>query len=196
MALCIPMTLTSNDKSLPHNRHLSPHEIRAMYKSTLKKVRHMDLTNRMQLVEKLARSLSVEGVVPITKCTKTLNRTFSLFGTQTSFDESNDYLFSGISNDSQFFSIAEQDDQRNYSTKTPYPCPSDGHCLSSPPMGYKPIGIQLLARHGSRALNGHDYDIQTLTIWRLAQEINMLTIIGEQLKEDTELFMEENNRVG
>ena len=194
MALCIPMTMNSNDKSLPHNRHLSLHEIRGMYRSTLKKVRHMDLNNRMELVEKLARSLSVEGV--LSKRTKTLTRTFSLFGSQSSFDESNDYSFSGISNDSQISSIPEQDDQRNYSTKTPYPCPSNGHRLSSPPQGFKPIGIQLLARHGSRALNGHDYDIQILTIWRLAKEINMLTSIGEQLKEDTELFMEENNRVG
>jgi hypothetical protein len=167
-----------------------------MYKTTMKKARHMDLTNRIQLVERLARSLSVEGVLPISKHTKTLSRTISLFGNQSPFEESNDLCFTAIPNDLEYFSIPEEDDKRYYSTKTPYPCPSDEHHLSSPPMGYKPIGIQLLARHGSRALNGHDYDLQVLIIWQLAKDINMLTNLGEQLKEDIELFMTENNRVG
>ncbi|CAF4946077.1 unnamed protein product, partial [Rotaria socialis] len=64
-------------------------------------------------------------------------------------------------------------------------------------MGYKPICVQLLARHGSRTfINSHDYDRQTLQIWQVAKEKNMLTPLGEQLKEDIEWFMHENVRVG
>jgi len=196
MALCIPMMMALNERSLSYYRYPSAHEIRTMRQTTAKKVRHVDLTNRIQLVERLARSLSVEGILPISKNAKTLSRTISLFENKSQHEQSNEFSFTGIPNESECLSIPEEDDKRHYSTKKPYPYPSNEHRLSSPPMGYKPICIQLLARHGSRSLNGHDYDLQTLKIWQLAKEKNMLTSLGEQLKADTELFMNENNRVG
>lgn len=80
--------------------------------------------------------------------------------------------------------------------KKPYPSPSNDYQLSLPPPNYKPIGIQLLARHGSRSLNSHDYDMQTLRIWQIAKDSQMLTQLGKELKIDTDLFMFANNHVG
>jgi hypothetical protein len=190
MTLCTPMTPALNEKSYQYYPHPSIHEIRNVYQTTLKKVFDIDITNHIQLAQRLARSLSVEGIIPMPNKSKTYSRTNSLFVRQ------KDLNFTAIENELDFQSIVEEDNKRHYSTKKPYECPSKEYILSSPPIGYKPICIQLLARHGSRSLNGHDYDLQTLKIWQLAKEKNMLTSLGEQLKADTELFMNENNRVG
>jgi len=107
-----------------------------------------------------------------------------------------DSCFTATENELDFKSIPEEDDTRYYSTKTPYKSPSKDYVLSSPPAGYKPICVQLLARHGSRTLTKHAYDCLTIQIWQLAKEKDMLTPFGEELKNDTELFMKENKRVG
>jgi len=201
MALCTPMTPTLNEKSYQYYAHPSIHEIRDVYQTTLKNVFDIDLTNHIQLAQRLARSLSVEGIIPMPNKIKTYSRTNSLFVHQYGIksqceNHQKDLCFTAIENELDFQSIPEEDNKRHYSTKKPYECPSKEYILSSPPNGYKPICIQLLARHGSRSLNGHDYDLQTLKIWQLAKQKNMLTTLGEQLKEDTELFMDANNHVG
>ncbi|CAF0913886.1 unnamed protein product [Adineta ricciae] len=109
----------------------------------------------------------------------------------------NDLDSSKNENELDFSPITEKDDSdRFYSTKTSYKSPTKDYTLSSPPSGFKPICVQFLARHGSRTLTSHSYDIQTLKVWQLAKERNMLTHLGEQLKEDIERFMKENNQIG
>ncbi|CAF2996359.1 unnamed protein product [Rotaria sp. Silwood2] len=108
----------------------------------------------------------------------------------------NDICSRVVNHKSDSISVNNENHERHYSTKTPYKYSSEKYILSSPPTGYKPICIQLLARHGSRTLSSRDYDLETLTVWQLAKQKNMLTPLGEQLKRDIELFMHENNRVG
>jgi hypothetical protein len=177
------------EKSSPFNPHPSLHEIRNMCHMTLNKVLNIDITDRNQLVERLARSFSVEGMIPISTTARTYSRTSSLFVRQSEIKTELE------ENELEFEAIIE-DDKRHYSTKKAYECPSPEYILSTPPTGYKPICVQLLARHGSRSLNGHDYDLETLKIWRLAKEKNMLTPLGKQLENDIKLFMDANNTVG
>jgi hypothetical protein len=87
-------------------------------------------------------------------------------------------------------------DERYYSTKTPYQCPLHVGSLSSPPAGYQPICVQLLARHGSRTLNHHSYDQDMIRLWHSAQASNMLTPFGQQLKHDIEVFVNANHQIG
>ena len=102
-----------------------------------------------------------------------------------------------ISNDFRSFSNLEfYSDQRHYSTKRPYPSASRKRFLSSPPEGFHPIAVQVLARHGSRTLAHNNYDERVLKIWRIAHEKNQLTVFGQQLKDDVDLFMEANNCLG
>lgn len=193
MAVCTTMTPILTEKS-SQCYHYSPiNDLRDIYQTSLKQYFNIDISNPFQLVQRLARSLSVEGIIPMpNNHSKTYTRTNSLY----IHHQKKEFPFKSIENDLDFQVIPEENDKRHYSTKTPYPCPSNECILSSPPMGYKPICIQLLARHGSRSLNGHDYDMQIIKIWQLAKENNLLTLLGEQLKEDIELFMEENNCVG
>ena len=194
MALCTTMSSAFNDASLPYYPSASLHP---MYRTSWKKSAvNIDLTDQMQLAENIVRSLSAEGILPLSTETTLYTRAISLLAQQTSYEEIEESSSITICNDLQFFSILDDDEHRYYSTKKPYPSPSKGHCLSSPPNGYKPIGIQLLARHGSRALTNHDYDIELLQIWQLAKERNLLTKLGEQLEQDTKLFMNANNLVG
>ncbi len=198
MSLCTTIIPTLHEKSPVYYRHPSLLEIRTMCQTTLKKVLDIDITNHIQFAERLARSLSVEGILPISINRKIYTRTNSLFVRQIEIKSllSKDFSFTATENEFDFLPIPEEHDQRHYSTKKPYPCPGKDYRLSTPPNGYQPISIQLLARHGSRSLNGHDYDLETLQIWQLAKEKNMLTTLGEQLKEDTEVFMAANNHVG
>lgn len=113
-------------------------------------------------------------------------------------NQSNKHLFSTSSKDSSLGAVLDQDNdhERHYSTKTPYPVPSESVSLSVPPAGYQPLCVQMLARHGSRTMTAHDYDQQILKIWHIAQQINMLTSFGEQLKTDVEQFIQANNHIG
>lgn len=192
MALCTTMSNGFTDTSLPYYP-TALHELHTMYRSSWNKpVGNME----MQFAENFVRSLSVEGILPTATETRLYTRAISLFARQSSYDEDDESLPEIIPNDSLFLSIPDDDEHRYYSTKKPYPSPSKEHSLSSPPNGFKPIGIQLLARHGSRALTNHDYDIELLEIWQIAKEKNLLTKLGEQLEEDTILFMNANNLVG
>ena len=197
MALCTTMSSAFNKTSLPHYPS-SLHKLQQMYRKPWKQTAtiDVDLTNRIQLAERLVRSLSVEGYLAHPEETRFYSRRISLIARQASYDETEELFLPTISNDLSFFSTPLDDENRYYSTKKPYPCPSKGHCLSSPPHGYKPIGIQLLARHGSRALTNHNYDIELLQIWQLAKEKNLLTKLGEELEEDTILFTHANDHVG
>jgi hypothetical protein len=201
MTFYTPIIPSLSEKSSQYHPYPSLYDIRNMCQTTLKKILHVDITDHIQLAQRLARSLSVEGIIPMSSKTKSYSRTNSLFVHQYGIKSQcenlgKDLCFTALENDYDFVSIPEEDNKRYYSTKKPYECPSKEYILSSPPIGYKPICVQLLARHGSRSLNGHDYDLQTLKIWQLAKQKNMLTSLGEQLKEDTELFMDANNKVG
>ena len=166
----------------------------------LKRAVSIDVNNRSQFVRQLKKALSVDNQSPGRPTKKTYDQTNSYSNRQLrmklpiSQTLNTDLCFSAIEIDSEFISIA--DVERHYSTKTPYPCPSVECTLSSAPPGYQPVGVQILARHGSRSLNGRDYDRQLLSIWTIAKQRNMLTMLGEQLKDDIELFMHANNQAG
>jgi len=140
--------------------------------------------------DRLARSISIENENPSTKSNRIYQRTKSLYGKTRKKKRLN-----FIEKEFYFLSI-DCNIRRYYSTKQPYPIPTNNYQLSLPPSGFKPIGVQLLARHGSRSLNSHDYDLQTLRIWQIAKDQQMLTQLGKELKIDTDLFMFANNHVG
>lgn len=145
--------------------------------------------NSKRLAQRLVRSLSVENENSLAKTTPLYQRTKSLYGKKKR--QHAKYL------QKEFCFLAiETSSKRYYSTKKPYPFLFDQYALSHTPSNYKPICIQLLARHGSRSLNSHDYDLQTLRIWNLAKDNQMLTSLGKELKIDIELFMHANNHVG
>lgn len=195
MALCTTMSSAFNKTSLPYYPS-SLHKLRRMYRKKAAATMDIELNNRIQLPDRFNRSLSMEGCLPQPTETRFFTRRISFIARQTSYEENDELFLPTISNDLRFFSTSSDDEHRYYSTKKPYPCPSKGHCLSSPPQGYKPIGIQLLARHGSRALTNHNYDIELLQIWQIAKENNLLTKLGEDLEDDTRLFMQANNHIG
>ena len=163
-------------------------ELRQIHDSSLKTILDVDHDNRIQPVEGLNRSFNVGSTV-----TKYVRRSsLQVCQPETKFQSK-----SPSSYDSSFALVSEEDShRRHYSTKTPYQPPSQGHVLSPPPPGFKPVCVQLLARHGSRTMTGQDFDRRTLRIWRLAKDNNMLTPFGEELKTDTERFMAETDLIG
>ena len=166
----------------------------------LKRAFSIDTSNRSQLVRQMKKALSVDHQSAGRTTKKTHDQTNSYCNRQLrmklpiSQALKTDPCFTAAETDVDFVSIA--DVERHYSTKAPYPCPSAECTLSSAPPGYQPVGVQILARHGSRSLNGRDYDRQLLSIWTIAKQRNMLTMLGEQLKDDIELFMHANNQAG
>ena len=152
----------------------------------------------------MARSFSMEEPFDLPVSKRACNRTksvlirspFKKYRVNRRVKEQNQCSTFSIRNLEFLPLIEEEDVERHYSTKRPYPRPSQDYLLSVPPAGYQPIGIQVLARHGSRTLNSHDYDQRILRIWHIAKQQNMLTAFGEQLRADTEVFIEANNQIG
>ena len=176
-----------------------------MYRTTLQKFFDTKVTNHIPLVETLTRRFSVEDIITNTSSGKTNSQTNSSVVPdaeakspleQASQVTPKDSCFTSIDNELGFSPDQGEDNKRYYSTRAPYKSPPKDYILSSPPVGYKPVCVQLLSRHGSRTLTEQNYGLQTLEIWQLAKEKNMLTPFGEELKKDTELFMEANNQVG
>ncbi|CAF0885776.1 unnamed protein product [Rotaria sordida] len=205
MALYTTINTSLNENSTQDYPYQYLDKTRNMHLMTLKNVLNIDIINHIQLDERLARNLIAKGIILLANTATTYIRPNSLFIRQfdrkVQFEQSkkaiqNDLCSQFISNKSNIISVSNEDYKRYYSTKTPYEYPSENYILSPPPTGYKPICVQLLARHGSRTLSNHDYDLETLTIWQLAKQKNMLTPLGEQLKEDIELFMHANNHLG
>jgi hypothetical protein len=194
MTLCTALNPSSNDAAAQQYPYSSFWELHQICESSFSAVLGFDRINHIQFIEGPNRSFSVENAVSMSSATSQSLRRNSFQVQQSEVKlQSN----GPISDELSFDAVAEEDSaQRHYSTKTPYRAPTQKHNLSSPPAGYKPVCVQLLARHGSRTLTSHDYDLQTLRIWHLAKERNMLTALGEELKADTERFMEANNLLG
>ncbi|CAF1637141.1 unnamed protein product [Rotaria magnacalcarata] len=201
MALCTTMNSNLNEESVQHDIQSSLDEILSMMSlTTLNITLNINAINHIQINESIARSFSTEGFISKSNAT---TRFIQQSNAKAQFEQSapvvtqEELCSTIIPNGSDLVHVTNEHHQRHYSTKKPYRyCPKK-NILSSPPMGYKPICVQLLARHGSRTfINSHDYDGQTMQIWQLAKEKNMLTPLGEQLKEDIELFIHENARVG
>lgn len=83
-----------------------------------------------------------------------------------------------------------------YSSKTPYQPPPSTMYLQSPPIGFELICTQLLARHGSRSLEGTKYDYLSKALWEKAKLEGSLTALGEQFGEDLENFIKINDIIG
>ena len=171
----------------------------------IRKVLNAGEISLFQLAGRSVKSLNGKGTSLLSNTAKISARINSFFVQQPEIKVRFEQPKNAVPEDSNFeFSRSELDVQSSmkgnyicyYSTKKPYVYPSQKYILSSPPTCYKPIGVQLLARHGSRTLASHNYDLTMLTIWQLAKEKNMLTPLGEQLKEDIELFINANNQLG
>lgn len=65
----------------------------------------------------------------------------------------------------------------HYTTKTPYPAPT-GQPELPVPEGFRPLMVQLAARHGSRPLSSPDDDDLSLQVWRQAADEEALTPLG------------------
>lgn len=83
-----------------------------------------------------------------------------------------------------------------YSTKTPYKPPSKLFDLPLPPSGFEIVCTQIVARHGSRALEGRKYDQLTLALWQKAEEEDALTELGHQFGRDLQYFISLNDEIG
>ncbi|UJR33520.1 hypothetical protein I4U23_020965 [Adineta vaga] len=83
-----------------------------------------------------------------------------------------------------------------YSTKTPYKPPSSELIIPIPPADYELVCAQIVARHGSRALEGRKYDRLTMSLWLQAKEENALTELGRQFGNDLRYFIDINDQIG
>ncbi|MFU8817590.1 MAG: histidine-type phosphatase [Pseudomonadales bacterium] len=82
----------------------------------------------------------------------------------------------------------------HYTTKTPYVPPSERAAL--PPQGFRPLMVQLVARHGSRPLSSADDDDLSLQVWRQAQAEGALTPLGAALGSVLEDVRAVHERLG
>jgi hypothetical protein len=83
-----------------------------------------------------------------------------------------------------------------YSTKTPYKPPPSTLVLPLPPTGFELVCAQLVARHGSRALEGRKYDKLTMALWKQAKDEDALTEYGEKFGDDLRYFIAVNDKLG
>ncbi|CAF4587312.1 unnamed protein product [Rotaria socialis] len=86
--------------------------------------------------------------------------------------------------------------KKYYSTKTPYKSPSPTVFLPPPPTGFELVCVQIVARHGSRALEGRKYDRLTTELWKQAKEEKTLTKYGEKFGDDLQHFIAANDKLG
>ena len=83
-----------------------------------------------------------------------------------------------------------------YASKTPYKPPASTFVLPSPPSNFELVCVQIVARHGCRALEGRKYDRLTKELWTQAKEEDALTEFGEQFGEDLQEFISVNDKLG
>jgi hypothetical protein len=84
----------------------------------------------------------------------------------------------------------------HYTTKTTYQPQQHQATYEPVPNGFVPIHTQLVARHGSRGLSGMKADVALLNLWKLAQQQNALTPLGERLGPQLEKLIEVNALLG
>ena len=84
----------------------------------------------------------------------------------------------------------------HYTTKTTYQPQQQQATYEPVPNGFVPIHTQLVARHGSRGLSGMKADVALLNLWKLAQQQNALTPLGEKLGPQLEKLIEVNALLG
>lgn len=68
-----------------------------------------------------------------------------------------------------------------YTSKTPYQPKGSPSEYTEAPAGYNLVGVQHVARHGSRGLSGPDADDLVLQLWHQAQREQALTPLGIEL---------------
>jgi hypothetical protein len=83
-----------------------------------------------------------------------------------------------------------------YSSKSTYKPPSSALVLPSPPSGFELVCTQMIARHGSRALEGRKYDKLTMALWTQAKQEGALTEFGQKFGEDLRYFISVNDKLG
>nr|WP_237219159.1 histidine-type phosphatase [Rhodoferax aquaticus] len=85
---------------------------------------------------------------------------------------------------------------QHYQTKTPYAPLQDLASYEEPPVGFRPVYTQLVARHGSRGLSSMKSDLAIYNLWRQAQADGALTPLGERLGPDVLQLMKANFLLG
>ena len=192
--MALVTTLNSNSSETSNQSYFYQYRLHHLYNSALCPMFSVDNIDQVRFINKHNRRISIPHSSPTSYHYWRDFRKQSLDIQEEGYNGTDS---SNSENEPEFKPVTEEDDSdRFYSTKTSYKSPMKDYTLSSPPSGFKPICVQFLARHGSRTLTGHSYDTQTLKNWQVAQERNMLTHLGEQLKEDIERFMKENNQIG
>ena len=68
-----------------------------------------------------------------------------------------------------------------YTSKTPYQPKGSASDYSLAPSGYQLVGVQHVARHGSRGLSSPDADDLVMQLWLQAQREQALTPLGKEL---------------
>ena len=87
------------------------------------------------------------------------------------------------------------DTRGHYTSKTPYEAPLE-HLLPTPPEGFQPLMVQMIARHGSRPLSSPDDDDLSLQVWNQARADGHLTPLGERLGSALEQLQDTHQRLG
>ena len=90
--------------------------------------------------------------------------------------------------------IAHADTDDSLSTKTPYRY--SGGTLQAPPVGFRPVNTQVVARHGSRGLSSFKYDALTMAIWEKANELGAVTPLGQDVHAQAMKLHEANENLG
>jgi len=81
-----------------------------------------------------------------------------------------------------------------YATRTPYPVPPGPDPAG--PVGFEPVFVQHLGRHGARTSTPGDHGERAGQLWRRASEEQALTPLGQQLGPVLDALDAETDRLG
>ena len=83
-----------------------------------------------------------------------------------------------------------------YGTKAVYEPFQDASTYHLPPVGYRPVLVEHVGRHGSRLLSSKKYDDLLLQLWEIAEADGGLTSLGESFGDDLREIIAVHESVG
>lgn len=86
--------------------------------------------------------------------------------------------------------------EQTFHTKTPYTPQQDSASYEAVPAGFRPVYVQMLARHGSRGLTGYKTDGALYALWQQADKDDALTPLGRALGPDLLAMIRANALLG
>lgn len=105
-------------------------------------------------------------------------------------------LLGGCNSDSQTTTDTPTITEYQYSTKAVYTPQQSATTYQAAPMGFNPVFIELVARHGSRSLSSPKYDVLTKLVWEEAASQGALTSLGQTLGHKVDLVTAANEQLG